>query len=134
MDWWYMWNTHGESVSHLFLQCDIGREIWSLFFCLFVISWDMLISGLDLLSCWKRHFGKKWIAKIGRPSYNVQCGVYGEIGIIVTLMGRSYLWCCCNFYFWRNFMSRLRLLSHSPLRVSLSFWIILILDNTFLYI
>lgn len=84
MDWFYMWKSHRELVSHLFLHCDIGREMWYFFFFL-VLGYAYPV--LDLLYCWKGHFGKEQIAKYGRPFCYLWWDVHGDKGIIISLMG-----------------------------------------------
>ncbi len=59
MDWCFMCKSHGESVAHLFRHCVVARELWSLVFCLFCVSWVMPYFVSELLSCWKRRFGNR---------------------------------------------------------------------------
>jgi hypothetical protein len=44
----------GESVDHLKIHCEYARELWSLIFCMFGISWVMPRKVSALLHCWRR--------------------------------------------------------------------------------
>ena len=59
MDWCFMCKSQEKRVSHRFLHCREAWEMWSLIFCLFGVSLVMPSSVLELLSCWKKHFGKR---------------------------------------------------------------------------
>jgi hypothetical protein len=41
-------------VDHLKIHCEYARELWSLIFCMFGISWVMPRKVSALLHCWRR--------------------------------------------------------------------------------
>ena len=57
MDYCFICKSHGESVTHLLLHCVVTWELCSLVFCLFGVHWAVPYSVIELLSCWKGHFG-----------------------------------------------------------------------------
>ena len=46
-------------MAHLFLHYAVTIELWSLAFCLSGVSCVMPSALMELLSCWKGHFGKR---------------------------------------------------------------------------
>ena len=58
LDWCYMCKKGGESVEHFLLHCPFARELWSMVFGLFGVTWVMPRSALDLLACWQGSFGR----------------------------------------------------------------------------
>jgi hypothetical protein len=58
MDWCCMCKARGESVNHLFLHCNVARDLWNMFFSLFGIPWIMPRGVMDLLSCWNGRVGR----------------------------------------------------------------------------
>ena len=62
-----MCKRNGESVVHLFIQCPIAFDLWSMVFTLFGIHWVMPKTVVELLACWQGKFGRHqnyaiWIA------------------------------------------------------------------------
>ena len=58
LEWCCMCKKGADSVDHLLLYCPFAREIWSMVFGLFGVSWVMPSSVLGLLECWQGCFGK----------------------------------------------------------------------------
>jgi hypothetical protein len=54
IDWCFMCKKAGETVDHLLIHCDYARELWSLVFSLFGVSWVIPHIVLELLACWWR--------------------------------------------------------------------------------
>ena len=54
------------SVEHLLLHCPFARDLWSMVFELFGVTWVMPISVLDLLECWQGSFGRHRNSSISR--------------------------------------------------------------------
>lgn len=54
-----MCKSDGESMGHLFLYCEVARDLQSLILCLFGVHWVMLRTILEVLACWIGSFGKK---------------------------------------------------------------------------
>ena len=52
LDWCCMSKKGGETVDHLLLLCSFARELWTMVFGLFGVTWVMPRSTLDLLACW----------------------------------------------------------------------------------
>lgn len=59
MDWCCMCKSDGDSMGHLFLYCEVARDLQSLILCLFGVHWVMLRTILEVLACWIGSFGKK---------------------------------------------------------------------------
>ena len=57
LDWCYMCKCNGESVDHLFLHCLVARDLWSIVFGLFGVSWVISQTIVKLLACWLGWFG-----------------------------------------------------------------------------
>ena len=55
--WCCLCKQSGESVDHLLLHCSLARELWSLVFGLFGVSWVMLCHVLHLWAGWQVNFG-----------------------------------------------------------------------------
>lgn len=49
----------GELVDHLFLHCEVERELWSLISCLFRVCCIIPRTVLEVLASRKGPFGKK---------------------------------------------------------------------------
>jgi len=45
LDWCYVCKSNGESVDHIFLDCTIVFELWSMVFTLFGIYWAMSMTS-----------------------------------------------------------------------------------------
>jgi hypothetical protein len=41
----------GESIDHLFLHCEVEKELWSSIFSLFRVKWVMPKRVIELLDC-----------------------------------------------------------------------------------
>lgn len=54
MEWFYMCKSNVESIEHLFLHCEVARELWVDIFSRARLSWVMPKSVVDLLACWNR--------------------------------------------------------------------------------
>ena len=52
-----MCKCNGKPVDHLFLHCSIAKDLWSMVFGLFGVSWVMPQSIVELLACWLGWFG-----------------------------------------------------------------------------
>jgi hypothetical protein len=52
LDWCCMCKEAGESIDHLFLHCNIARDLWNFVFTLLGLQWVMLCHVVDLLACW----------------------------------------------------------------------------------
>uniref|UniRef100_A0A2N9G315 Lon N-terminal domain-containing protein n=1 Tax=Fagus sylvatica TaxID=28930 RepID=A0A2N9G315_FAGSY len=48
----------GESVDHLFLHCDLARELWNMAFSSFGMYWVMPKQIVDVLASWKGRLGR----------------------------------------------------------------------------
>ena len=53
-EWCYMCKSNGESIEHIFLHCEVARELWAGIFSRAGLSWIMPKSVTELLACWKR--------------------------------------------------------------------------------
>ncbi len=51
IDWCCMCKNSGEFVDHLLLHFKVTRDIWSIVFALFGISWAMSKVVVQMLSC-----------------------------------------------------------------------------------
>ena len=58
-------------TGHLYRHNDIGKEMWSLVFCLFWICWVMQKAIIELFeiflgggTCWRAHFGEHYSDEI----------------------------------------------------------------------
>ena len=49
---------YGESVDHLFLNCLVAMDMWSIVLGLFRVSWVKPQSILGLRACWQGRFGR----------------------------------------------------------------------------
>ncbi len=58
VSWCCMCKADGESVDHLFLHCNLARELWTMVFSLFGMQWVMLRRVVDVLACWKGRLGR----------------------------------------------------------------------------
>jgi hypothetical protein len=52
LDWCCMCKEAGESIDHLFLHCNIARELWNFVFTLLGLQWVMPRHVVELLACW----------------------------------------------------------------------------------
>jgi hypothetical protein len=57
IDWCCLCKQSGESVDHLLLHCSLARELWSMVFGLFGVSWVMPCHVLHLWAGWQVSFG-----------------------------------------------------------------------------
>ena len=64
LGWCYMCKCNGESVDLLFLHYPVARDLWSMVFGLFGVSWVMPQSVVGLLACWLGRFGRHWNGNI----------------------------------------------------------------------
>jgi hypothetical protein len=48
----------GESIDHLFLHCEIAKELWNLILTLFGVHWVMPRSVRELVVCWHTGLGR----------------------------------------------------------------------------
>ena len=64
MDWCFMCKSHEERGAHLFFNCVVAQELWSLV-KLFV--WCFLGNAfvLDLLYCWKDILAREAMGRFG---------------------------------------------------------------------
>jgi hypothetical protein len=98
IDWCCMCKKSGKLLDHLFLHCDVARELWIMVFQMFGIEWVMPKRVVDLLACWNRGsagmttllFGMQFL-----PSYS---GAFGEKGTLEASMIKRerawILWTC----------------------------------------
>ena len=66
VDWCCMCKRSGESINHLFLNCEVARALWSVLFALFDVKWVMNGRVSDLLACWKGQRGNKMVMEVWR--------------------------------------------------------------------
>jgi endonuclease/exonuclease/phosphatase family metal-dependent hydrolase len=57
IDWCCLCKQSGESVDHLLLHCSLARELWSMVFGMFGVSWVMPCHVLHLWAGWQVSFG-----------------------------------------------------------------------------
>ncbi len=57
--WCCMCRSADESVDHLFLHCQVARELWSFIFRCVGIDWVLPFRVSDLLFSWWNWFGKR---------------------------------------------------------------------------
>jgi hypothetical protein len=55
-----------ESIDHLFLHCDVARDLWSAIFSLFGVTWVMPETVLDMLVCWRGQMGNRYVLPVWR--------------------------------------------------------------------
>jgi hypothetical protein len=58
VDWCCMRRCSSKTVDHLFVHCDVAKELWSLVFSMFSVHWLMPKTILELLFGWSNWFGK----------------------------------------------------------------------------
>lgn len=64
--WCFLCKNHGESMAHFFLHCAVARELWSLVFCLFGVSWVMPNFMMGLLSYGKDNLTREVVGIHGK--------------------------------------------------------------------
>ena len=57
--WCCMCRSADESVDHLFLHCQVAKELWSFIFRCVGINWVLPFRVSDLLFSWWNWFGKR---------------------------------------------------------------------------
>jgi hypothetical protein len=57
VDWYCICKKGGESNNHLFLHCEVVRDLWSSLFYLFGVDWVMPRRLRELLVCWSSQMG-----------------------------------------------------------------------------
>jgi hypothetical protein len=57
VNWCCLCKQSGESVDNLLLHCSMARELWSMLFGLFGVSWVMPCQVLHLWAGWQVRFG-----------------------------------------------------------------------------
>jgi hypothetical protein len=57
IEWCCMYKKSGESIEHLLLHCEVGRDLWSYIISLFGVEWVMPRMVLELLTSWGASFG-----------------------------------------------------------------------------
>ena len=58
ISWCCMCKKDGESIDHLFLHCEIAKELWNLILTLFGVHWVMPQSVRELVECWHTGLGR----------------------------------------------------------------------------
>uniref|UniRef100_A0A2N9HK65 Uncharacterized protein n=1 Tax=Fagus sylvatica TaxID=28930 RepID=A0A2N9HK65_FAGSY len=58
ISWCCMCKKDGESIDHLFLHCEIAKELWNLILTLFGVHWVMPRSVRELVVCWHTGLGR----------------------------------------------------------------------------
>lgn len=103
-----MCKSQEKSVSHRFLHCREAWEMWSLIFCLFGVS-PVVLSVLELLSCWKNNFGERRDREIWNivPLCIMQCcwrqicsmlwGAREAYSEVEVFSDEDFLWLNLNF-------------------------------------
>jgi hypothetical protein len=56
----------GESIEHLFLHCEVARELWCEIFILFGVKWVMLERVIELLDCWRGQVRSRSVQAVWR--------------------------------------------------------------------
>ena len=64
--WCFLCKNHGESMAHFFLHCAVARELWSLVFCLFGVSWVVPNFMMGLLSYGKDNLTREVVGIHGK--------------------------------------------------------------------
>jgi hypothetical protein len=64
VDWCCICNKSGESIDHLFLHCEVVRDVWSSLFNLFGIDWVMPRRVIELLMSWRDQAGRRDILDV----------------------------------------------------------------------
>lgn len=72
-----MCKNSGEMIA-FFFHCKAARNIWSLIFSLFGLSWAMPKTLVQLLSCWQGRFQVIEATKLGLLPHYASCGQFGE--------------------------------------------------------
>jgi hypothetical protein len=57
IDWCCMCKKCGKTQDHLFLHCDVAREMWIMIFHMFGVEWIMPKRVVHFLPCWNRGVG-----------------------------------------------------------------------------
>lgn len=107
------------------------KELWSLVFGLFGVSWVMPKTVAHLLTFCKRQLENIMVAKFGR--YCVSCGLFVERGTKGILRGVDYLYWNWSSQFCALFDWTLTTSCFSH-QICGSFWIFWILDVTFSFL
>ncbi|KAG7994507.1 hypothetical protein I3843_01G060500 [Carya illinoinensis] len=55
MEWCFMCKKDGESIDHLFLHCEVARELWIGILCRTGLSWVTPKRVVEVLVCWNRN-------------------------------------------------------------------------------
>ena len=64
--------------SLFFIYCKVARNIWSLIFSPFGLSWAMPKTPVQLLSCWQGRFQVIEATKLRLLPHYASCGQFGE--------------------------------------------------------